>query len=131
MSAAVAAYKHEQLVRVMAVIVRAALKHSLVSPNDVAEDIVEPQDRQGVVSNAWNALVALDIVERADLRFTNPDLDIYGGRTQRTSHGAKGRWVGVYFLKSRERALTWARANGVRIEDARDGGARQTDLTLN
>ena len=53
---AVNAYKHELLVRVMAVIVRAAMARPYVSAGDVPEDIVEKQHRQGVASNAWNAL---------------------------------------------------------------------------
>ena len=108
---AVQAYKHELLVRVMAVIVRAALARPYVSANDVPEDIVAKEHRQGVASNAWNCLAALEIIERAPMAFSDPARQIFGGRTMNLHAGAKGRWVAAYRLRSRSAALTWLARN--------------------
>ena len=110
---AVNAYKHELLVRVMAVIVRAALVKIYVSANDVPEDVVAPEHRQGVASNAWNALNALEIIARVPMSLNVDDLKIYGGRTMNRNENAKGRWVAVYRLTSRALALTWLERNGL------------------
>jgi hypothetical protein len=119
-AAAVAAYKHALLIRVMAEIVRRALASPLgmVSPAEVPEEIVAPEHRQGVASNAWNALVALEILRRASLDLVIPERGIFGGRVRNGNGKAKGRWVAVYGLASRERARTWARANGVDLAEA-------------
>lgn len=113
---AVNAYKHELLIRVAAVIVKAALKARYVSANDVPEDIVAKEHRQGVASNAWNSLAALEIIERVPLTLTLEEQKIFGGRTMNTHEGAKGRWVAVYKLRDRKLALTWMDRNGVAHE---------------
>ncbi|MDE2104380.1 MAG: hypothetical protein KGL39_44490 [Patescibacteria group bacterium] len=114
---AVAQYKHELLVRVMAHIVRRALAQAYVSANDVPEDIVEKEHRQGVASNAWNALRAIQIIEAVPLAFSDPARGIFGGRIQNKNEHRKGAWVTVYRLRSRSTAVTWANANRVRLED--------------
>lgn len=108
---AVMAYKHELMVRVMEIIVRAALRQPYVSANDVPEDCVEKQHRQGVASNAWNSLTALEIIERVPLYFTDDERQIFGGRTMNKNEGAKGRWVSVYRLRSACAAHTWLARN--------------------
>ncbi|HSV73193.1 MAG TPA: hypothetical protein VLH79_05485 [Chthonomonadales bacterium] len=110
---AVHAYKHELLVRVMAHIVRVALRQPELSANDIPADLVEKTHRQGVVSNAWNALAALEIIERAPLAFSDPARGIFGGRTMNAHPDAKGRWVAVYRLRSRSAALTWLQRNSL------------------
>ena len=115
---AVNAYKHELLVRVMAHIVRRALVQAHISASDVPEGIVEPQHRQGVASNAWNALRALEIIEPVPMRFTDEAAAIFGGRIQNKNPHRKGAWVTAYRLASRARAIAWANANGVRLAGA-------------
>jgi hypothetical protein len=115
---AVAQYKHGLLIRVMAHIVRRALVQAYVSANDVPEDIIEKEHRQGVASNAWNALRAIEIIEAVPLATSDPERGIFGGRIQNKNEGAKGRWVAAYRLRSRKAAITWADANGVRLVDA-------------
>lgn len=126
---AVNAYKHELLTRVMAAILRAAMREFYVSAKDVPEDIVEKQHRQGVASNAWNALAALEIIERVPLAFTDPARNIFGGRTMNTNEGAKGRWVAVYRLRSRAAALTWLARNGFAHAETRVEAGVQMELT--
>jgi hypothetical protein len=116
---AVNAFKHELLVRVMAAIVRKAMVQAHVSAADIPEDIVEKEHRQGVASNAWNSLAALEIIERLPLGFTDPDKKIFGGRVTNTNAGAKGRWVAVYRLRSRAAAITWMTRNHVSHEELR------------
>lgn len=111
-------YKLELLKRVMAHILRRALLNPYVSACDVPEDLIEKEHRQGVASNAWNALAALEIIERLPLNFTDESRKIYGGRMMNTNPDAKGRWVAVYRLRSRSAAVTWANANNVRLADA-------------
>jgi hypothetical protein len=110
---AVNQYKHKLLVKVMACIVRRALVQPYVSAGDVPEDIVGPEHRQGVASNAWNVLRSLEIIEAVPMAFTDEERGIFGGRIQNQNDGAKGRWVAAYRLRSRSAALTWAAANGV------------------
>lgn len=129
---AVNAFKHELLIRVAAVIVRAALRQPYVSANDVPEDIVDKEHRQGVASNAWNSLSALEIIERVPLTLTDDARKIYGGRTMNTHGGAKGRWVAVYRLKARALALTWLARNGQPTPDpSLEGNSDQLDLAIN
>lgn len=118
MERAVNGFKHELLIRVMAHIVRLALVQTHVSPNDVPVDIVEKQHRQGVASNAWNALTALEIIEKVPATICDETTGIFGGRIQNKNEGAKGRWVSVYRLKSRQLAVAWANANNVRLAEA-------------
>ena len=115
---AVNAYKHELLVRVMAHIVRRALVQAHVSANDVPEDLIAPEHRQGVASNAWNALRALEIIEALPMSHTDPTNHIYAGRTRARNEHAKGRPIMVYRLASRARAVAWANANQVRLAEA-------------
>lgn len=115
---AVNAYKHELLVRVMAHIVRCAMLQAYVSAGDVPEDIVEKIHRQGVASNAWNALRALEIIEAVPMNLTDEARGIFGGRIQNKNPGRKGSWVSAYRLRSRNAAIAWANANGVRLADA-------------
>ena len=126
---AVSAYKHELLVRVMAIIVRAALRQPYVSANDVPEDCVEKEHRQGVASNAWNSLRALEIIEPVPMTTTDESRKIFGGRTQSNHEDAKGRWVGVYRLASRAAALTWMTRNHVQHEELRAEHGVQMELT--
>ena len=111
-------YKGELLKRVMAHIVRRALLQAHVSANDVPENIIEPEHRQGVASNAWNALRALQIIEAVPMRFTDEAARIYGGRIQNTNPHRKGAWVGAYRLASRAKAVAWANANGIRLAES-------------
>lgn len=111
-------YKHELLVRVMAHIVRRALLQAYVSANDVPEDIVEKEHRQGVASNAWNALRALEILEMMPMNLSDERAQIFGGRIQNQNEGAKGRWVAAYRLASRAKAVAWANANNVRLAES-------------
>ena len=130
---AVAQYKHELLIRVMAHIVRRALVQRYIFAGDVPEDIIEKEHRQGVASNAWNTLRALEIIEPLPLGFNDEAAGIFGGRQQNKNEGAKGRWVAVYRLRSEFRALAWARANKVRLATAElppATPAQQTEFTL-
>jgi hypothetical protein len=111
-------YKAELLQRVMAHIVRRALIQAHVSANDVPEDIVEKENRQGVASNAWNALAALEIIEAVPLSLMDEPAGIFGGRIQNHNENAKGRWVAVYRLASRAKAIAWANANHVRLAES-------------
>jgi hypothetical protein len=112
---AVHAYKGELLIRVMAHILKLALAQPYVFAGDVPEDIVAGEHRQGVASNAWNALRALEIIEVLPLNFNDPSREIFAGRKQNKNEGAKGRWCGVYRLKSRSAAFSWAKANKVQL----------------
>ena len=111
MERAVHAYKHEQIVRVMAKIICFLKSQDYVSPGDIPEDIVEREHRQGVCSNAWNSLVALEIIERLPMNFTNELHEIFGGRKKNKNDSAKSRWTSAYRLKSRTLADAWLRAN--------------------
>lgn len=130
---AVAHYKHELLVRVMAHILRRALVQAYVSAGDVPEDIIAKEHRQGVASNAWNALAALQIIERVSLGTTDPERGIFGGRIQNKNPDAKGRWVAAYRLRSRSAAITWANRNHVRLSESelQPTPLAQIDMTLN
>src|ERR1700743_505255 len=70
-------FKHGLLVRVMAHIVRRALVQAYVFAGDVPEEIVEKEHRQGVASNAWNALKALGILKPLPLHFNDPTRGIF------------------------------------------------------
>lgn len=105
-------YKHELAVRVKRFIVLLALRQFYVFPGDVPVDIVEKEHRQGVVSNAWGSLDALEILEKLPLNFNDAKLEIFGGRKANRNAGRKVAWVGVYRLKSRAAPLTWLARNG-------------------
>ena len=108
---AVMAYKHELAVKVMAFIVRLALRQPYIYPGDVPEDIVAREHRQGVVSNAWGSLDSLEIIEKLPLNFNDERHEIFGGRKCNRNEGAKGRWVGAYRLRSAAAARTWLARN--------------------
>jgi len=130
---AVSQYKHELLVRVMAHILRRALVQDYVSAGDVPEDIIEKEHRQGVASNAWNTLRALEIIEAVPMRLTNEASGIFGGRIQNKNPGAKLRWVTAYRLRSRSAAVTWANRNNVQLSQAELQPAQpgiQAELTI-
>ena len=127
---AVNAFKHDLLVRVMAHIVRKALVQAYVAADDVPEDIVEKEHRQGVASNAWNSLRALEIIEALPLNFNAPDLGIFAGRRMNKNDGAKGRWVGVYRLINPALARLWAARNGVRLDPQPATPPPTTQLSL-
>ncbi|MDE2098205.1 MAG: hypothetical protein KGL39_13200 [Patescibacteria group bacterium] len=126
-------YKHELLVRVMAHILRRALVQAYVSAGDVPEDIISKEHRQGVASNAWNALRALEIIEAVPLGLTDEARGIFGGRIMNKNEGAKNRWVAAYRLRSRSAAITWADRNNVRLSESelQPPAAAQIDMTLN
>lgn len=130
---AVVQYKHGLMVLVMAHIVRRAILQTYVFAGDVPEDIVLKEHRQGVASNAWNTLRALEIIEALPLTFNDPDKEIFAGRKQNPNEGAKGRWVTVYRLASLPKARAWANANGVQLAEAElpDEQRQQTHLTFN
>ena len=109
---AVQNYKHELMVRVMSAIIHVAFKRPFFSPADIDPDIVPSESHQGVISNSWNALTALEIIERLPMGYTDPSLGIFGGRIKNTNDGAKGRWTGAYKLVSRSLAETWLARNG-------------------
>ncbi len=115
---AVCHYKHELLTLVMAHIVRRALVQAYVSAGDVPEDIIAKEHRQGVASNAWNALRSLEIIEAVPLGLVDQGRGIFSGRMRNPNPDAKGRWVTVYRLKSRNAAVTWATRNNVRLSMA-------------
>ena len=108
---AVSAWKHPQFIAAQAAIVKAALVNAYISPSDVPETVVRPEDRQGVASNAWNMLRALGIIQRVPLTLTVPERDIYGGRQRNGNEHAKGRWCAVYTLASKALAHEWLRRN--------------------
>jgi hypothetical protein len=108
---AVSNFKHEQMVKVMAAIIRIALSKPYFSPADLSADILDERDRQGCVSNSWNSLTALEIIERLPLHFHDPARKIFGGRIKNTNPSAKGRWVGCYRLSSKALAETWLARN--------------------
>lgn len=115
---AVAQYKHTLLVKVMAHIVRRALVQAHVSANDVPEDIIGAEHRQGVASNAWNVLRSLQIIEAVPMAFTDEAAKIFGGRIQNQNPHRKGAWVTAYRLASRAKAVAWANANNVQLVNA-------------
>ena len=115
---AVMAYKHKMAIRVMFFIVRLAQRQIYVYPGDVPVDIVAPEHRQGVVSNAWGSLESLEIIERLPMSFTDASREIFGGRKCNKNEGAKSRWTGVYRLKSAAAAQTWLERNAPQPEAA-------------
>lgn len=109
---AVMAYKSELMVRVMAAIIHVAFRKPFFSPSDINPDIVPEKDHQGCLSNSWNTLAALEIIERLPMTYTDPELGIFGGRIRNENPGAKKRWTACYRLYSRPLAETWLARNG-------------------
>lgn len=109
---AVMAYKHELAIHVMRHIVRLAQRQPYVFPGDIPQDIVAPEHRQGVVSNAWASLKALEIIAEVSPLFTDVAAGIYHGLKCNKNPGAKSRWVSVYRLASAARAQIWLLRNG-------------------
>jgi len=125
---AVSAWKHQQLVDAQAKILGLALEKDYVSPADFAEDELAPNDRQGVASNAWNALRAAGLIDRLALGFNNPERGIFAGRIRNPNEAAKGRWVAVYFLLSRKLALAWLDRNSPGRGNAKAEKVQQLEL---
>src|ERR1700729_1552767 len=109
---AVSNFKHELLVKVMAQIITVAFQKKYFSPADISENIVQEQHLQGVVSNGWNSLAALEIIERLPMNLTSEEHKIFGGRIKNTNEHAKGRWTAAYRLKNPSLAKTWMARNG-------------------
>jgi len=105
-------YKRCLLVKVMRAIIAVARRKPYFCAGDVPQDIVAAEHRQGVASNAWNALKALEIIEQLPMSLTLPEQKIFGGRMMNENEGAKGRWVCAYKLASNARAEAWLRAQG-------------------
>ena len=106
------AYKSRLAIAVMRFIVLNGLRQRYIYPGDVPEDIVEPEHRQGVVSNAWGCLDALEIIQKLPMNYNDENAEIFGGRKQNKNGKAKGRWTGVYFVKNAALARTWLERNG-------------------
>lgn len=109
---AVTQYKHKLHAEAMTRIVLVALQKRFFSPANIPEDTMPAEHRQGVGSNAWNTLAALEIIERLPMGFTSDADKIYGGRIKNTNPGAKGRWTACYRLKSATLAKVWMERNG-------------------
>jgi hypothetical protein len=108
---AVMAFKHGQAVRVMRAIVELALNNARVFPGDLPADLVGPEDRQGVLSNAWGSLRALEIIRPISPRVFDDTSGIVAGKKRNPHPEAKGRWVMVYELADRSLARTWLDRN--------------------
>jgi|ERR1041385_948006 hypothetical protein len=117
---AVSSFKHLAFVKVQAEIIQAGLQHDVFSPNDIPEDIVAKEDRQGVVSNAWNSLEALEIIERLPVTFHDADRKIFGGKIRSTHKSRKGAWACVYKMKDATLARTWLIRNADEIRKANE-----------
>lgn len=113
---AVQANKHREFVAVQAAIIRKALAQTYLSAGDIDEDIVRDESKQGVKSNGWNTLRALEIIQRAPLSLNVPALGIFGGRMRNPKPAAKGRWCAVYTIKSPSLARAWMERNGQALE---------------
>jgi hypothetical protein len=110
---AVSAYKHDLMVNVQREILRVALRQPFFSSNDIAEDIIAPEHRQGVVSNAWNSLASLEIIERLPMTYFDEPAQILAGRIKSTHKGRKSAWNCAYRLRSRSLAETWLDRNTI------------------
>lgn len=109
---AVMAFKHKLAIAVMRFIVIKGLGQTYIYPGDVPDDIVEKEHRQGVVSNSWGGLDALEIIEKLPMNFTDEKAEIFGGRKRNGNLAAKGRWTAVYRVKNAALARTWLERNG-------------------
>lgn len=132
MQRAVSEYKRELLVRVMRAIIAVSFRQPYFCAGDIAEDIVAPEHRQGVVSNAWNSLKALEIIEQLPVRFMDDERGIVAGRMMNRNTDAKGRWVCAYRLRSRGAAETWIDANNAvyRLPASKAPAAVERELQL-
>ena len=110
---AVMNFKHSLAVKVMVEIVRIALVKERVFPGDLPTDIVAPEHRQGVVSNAWGILRSLEIIRPLSPRVFDEANGIIAGKKQNPHSEAKGRFTMVYELADVAKARAWLRANGV------------------
>ncbi len=110
---AVNAFKHTLLIKVERAILELALRpgQPYVYPGDISADIVAEEHRQGVVSNAWGALRALEIIEPLPVRHFDDAAGIIAGKKANPNPGAKGRMVMVYRLAHRHLAETWLDKN--------------------
>ena len=94
---AIGSWKHDEFVQAQAAILRVALGRDKFGdhffyPGDIAEDMV-PHSRQGVASNAWNALRALNIIDRVSFTVNCEPQGIISGRKRNTNPHAKGSRV--------------------------------------
>lgn len=110
---AVMNFKHSLAVKVMAEIVRMALDKARVFPGDLPANLVAPEHRQGVVSNAWGSLASLEIIRPISPRVFDDAAGIIAGKKQNPHPDAKGRMTMVYELADRAKARAWLRANEV------------------
>ena len=128
----VGSWKQDEFVEAQAAILHIALARHRIYPSefypgDIPES-VSADSRQGVASNAWTSLRALDIIDRIPITTTRPDCEIYGGRKRNTNPHAKSRWCAVYYLKSRPLAEAWLRRHGFDI--AAQPEPKQAEMAL-
>ena len=62
--------------------------------------------------------ISIEVLEPLPLGFNSESEQIFAGRRLNRNTSAKGRWVSVYRLRSRELAAAWANANGIRLAEA-------------
>lgn len=105
-------YKGQLLVKVMRYILHVAMRQPYVYAGDVPEDIVEKEHRQGVASNGFNALKALELIDPLPMGQSVTDQEIFGGRKKNKNPDSNGRWVCVYRLRSQAMAVAWLARNG-------------------
>ena len=124
---AIGSWKQDEFVQAQAAVIRLALFNPYFYPGDIPESSAQ-DSRQGVASNAWNSLRALNIIERLPIERTIPARFIFHGRKRNTNPSAKGRWCAVYYLKSRSLAEAWLRRHGLAIVEPTT--PKQTQLAL-
>src|SRR5580704_2722169 len=98
---AVTRWKNRQFTKMELAIIRHALDHHYVYPGDIAEDIVEAESRQGIASNCWNVLTALEIIRMCKTDLCDDARGIVLGRKRNTNKKAKSRWTAMYELNNR------------------------------
>ena len=100
-------WKHEQLVAAQKLVLATALHQFTFGPGDVDDSSIASEHRQGCLSNAYNALVAAEIIERLPMHHNDPEAGIVCGRIRNQKEGAKGRWTAAYRLRSFALATSW------------------------
>ena len=124
-------FKHRLAVKVMAEIVRLALQNGRVFPGDLPANIVAPEHRQGVVSNAWGILRSLEIIRPLSPRVFDDAAGIIAGKKQNPHAEAKGRFTMVYELADAAKARAWLRANEVQeVRSLEIGVGTQSEMAL-
>lgn len=104
---AVTRWKNREFTRMEIAIIRHALANHYVYPGDIPEDIVDEDSRQGVASNGWTVLVALEIIRRSKTGLVDEARGIVLGRKRNRNKKAKGRWTGMYELNNRGLAMSY------------------------